>query len=161
MELEQLIREYLATGQLMQVASSREAQPWQAHVWYAFSPDLKRLVFTSNKSRRHSADVRDNPMVSCAIVAIPLEGLGQKVRGLVLEGSASEAAGDDLDICYELYASKWPNVRSMFSAQDIHQDATPMRMYDVRPTRFVLFDEEHYASSPRQEYVVESDKSAD
>ncbi len=124
---------------------------WLCHVWYAHSPDLRKIVFTSNESRRHSMEIKDNPSVSGGVVAIPLEGLGQEVRGLVFSGTVYEAqTPDEIDSAYALYEGRWPKVRSMFSAQDVITEATPMRMYVLRPNKYSLWDKVNYPDSPQQ-----------
>jgi uncharacterized protein YhbP (UPF0306 family) len=156
-EVPQLIRNYLKDGRLMQLATvAADGHPWVAHVWYAISADLCELVFASNVSRNHSQHIRTNPAVAGGVVAIPLEGLGQKVRGLSFAGVASEGSGDRGRAAYELYAGRWPNVRAMFAADDVDSDATPMRMYIVTVETYVLFDEVHFPSQPRQEYRITS-----
>jgi uncharacterized protein YhbP (UPF0306 family) len=156
-ELENLVREYLRAGKLMQLATVSNSQPWQSQLWYAFADDLQTVVFTSNQARRHSRELETNPRVACAVLATELTGLGQKVRGLTFEGIATEASGPNIEATYELYARRWPNVREMFSAAEMSTGSTAMRMYDVRVDGYVLFDEVNYPASPRQELKLHGD----
>lgn len=145
--------DYLSSGQLLQLATDSGGQPWLSQVWYAFDPATWTVVFTSNLARRHSNEIGANAKVAGAVMAQPLEGLGQKVQGICFEGRAREATGDELATSYEIYAGRWPRVRSMFSADDILHEATPMRMYNVSLTQVVLFDEVNFPESPRQEFA--------
>jgi uncharacterized protein YhbP (UPF0306 family) len=153
-ELGKLVSDYLNDGRLVHIASVSSGKPWVTHVWYAVGPGQYSVVFTSNKSRRHSREIRFNPDVSGGVVAIDLEGLGQKVRGLSFEGKAHEATGDEIGLAYEAYATRWPQVREMFSAKEIETAASNMRMFIVRPSRIVLFDEVNFPTDPRQELLV-------
>jgi uncharacterized protein YhbP (UPF0306 family) len=159
--LRQLVSEYLASGTLMQVATSNGDQPWVAHVWYSFTEDLGTVVFTSNKDRRHSQEIRANPHVACGVVAVELEGLGQDVRGLTFEGEATEATGADVEFAYELHADRWPGVREGrkgFALEDVVSGATPMRMYMIRVREYVLFDEVNFKDDPRQRLPLGRDR---
>jgi uncharacterized protein YhbP (UPF0306 family) len=159
-DLAEHIRQYLDDGKLMQVATQSSNGMWLCHVWYAYSPDLKEIVFTSNKSRQHSMDIQDNPSVSAGAVAIPLEGLGQKVRGLTFSGNAHEAqVQDEIESAYMLYKERWPKVESMFSLQDIITKATPMRMYILRPDKYSLWDEVNYPDAPQQQLTFSTRES--
>lgn len=151
------IDEYFAEGRILHLATVSNGVPWLCHVWYANGPAERSVVFTSNKTRRHSREIVAQPRVAGGVVAIPLDGLGQRVRGLSFEGLALETTGSDIVAAYEAYASRWPKVREMFTAKDIETGTTPMRMYVINLSRIVLFDEVNYPSNPRQELVLDSD----
>jgi len=151
-DIENLVREYVDKGLLMQITTSNSGQPWIAHVWFSFDEKL-RFYFISNRARRHSKEIRVSPRVACGIVHPHFEGLGQKVRGLVFEGLAQEIgeASIDLDQAYSCYSSRWPNASSYIKKEDIIRDLTPVRFYRIAPTLFVLFDEVNFPDNPRQE----------
>src|SRR5690348_13996395 len=102
-------------------------------VWYAPSDDCRRLYFTSRDTRVHSGNIRKNGKVAGSIVAIDLEGLGQKVQGVFLSGTATECDAQSGPVWYEAYRRRWPQVITMFSAADIASARTPMRMYEISP----------------------------
>jgi len=149
------IRQYFGGGQILHLATVGNGVPWLCHVWYAMGVEEQSLVFTSNRSRRHSREILAQPRVAGGVVAIPLDGLGQRVRGISFEGHALEAVGDAMLPAYDAYAGRWPKVREMFTAKDIEAGATPMRMYVIKMSRIVLFDEVNYPSNPRQELVLD------
>jgi uncharacterized protein YhbP (UPF0306 family) len=151
------IAEYFADGRILHLATVVNGVPWLCHVWYATGPAEDSVVFTSNRARRHSKELLAQPLVAGGVVAIPLDGLGQRVRGISFEGRGHEAADDLILSAYEAYAARWPRVREMFTAKDIETGATQMRMYVIKLCRIVLFDEVNYPSNPRQELVLESD----
>jgi uncharacterized protein YhbP (UPF0306 family) len=146
-----LLREYLSDGKLMQVATvGRGGEPWLASVWYA-ADDQLRLVFASNLARVHSEDIRANPMVSGAVVAMSLEGLGQRVRGVTFSGRANQCSGPDVEEAFHTYATRWPRAAELFPVQSLIEETTPMRLYRIEPSRYVLFDEVNFPDQPRRE----------
>jgi uncharacterized protein YhbP (UPF0306 family) len=149
-----ILRRYLASGILLQVATaSLTGKPWVVPVWYAHD-DRLNIFFTSNVGRRHSALIRSNPSVAGSIVATPIEGLGQKVQGVDFEGECRELEGDDARKAYETYASRWPNVADEVGTLDaILKHESPMRMYGIRPSMFVLFDQIRWPEQPRREIL--------
>jgi uncharacterized protein YhbP (UPF0306 family) len=153
--LSKLINDYLNAGRVLHIASVSNGKPWLTHVWYAVGPTQYSIIFTSNKTRRHSREIQLNPDVSGGVVAIDLEGLGQKIRGLSFEGKAHEATGDEISLTYDAYARRWPQVRGMFSAKEIETAASNMRMFIINPSRIVLFDEVNFPTDPRQELLVD------
>ena len=85
-----LLRNYVSDGKLMQLATiSASGAPWLTHCWYAADSELN-LIFMSKADRRHSTDIRGNERVAGGIIAITLDGLGQKVRGVSFEGTAEQ-----------------------------------------------------------------------
>jgi uncharacterized protein YhbP (UPF0306 family) len=148
-----LVADYVRSGKLLQLATSANNLLWLCHVWYASTEAGDELFFTSNKARRHSQEIRHNPVVAGGVVATELEGLGQKVRGLCFEGRAYETQGNEMERAYRFYADKWPQVESMFRAREIASGAVDMRMYRIQLVRAVLFDEVNFPNSPRQEVL--------
>lgn len=153
-ELEARIDAYLAEGRVLHLATVSNGIPWMCHVWYAIGPHKNSVVFTSNTARRHSNEIRACPNVAGGVVAIPLDGLGQRVQGLSFEGQALETTGDGILAAYEAYALRWPRIRDMFSAREIESGASAMRIYVIRMSRIVLFDEVNYPAQPRQELLI-------
>jgi uncharacterized protein YhbP (UPF0306 family) len=147
----ELLREYVQAGRLMQLATvSTEGLPWLAHCWYAADSDLK-LIFLSRQDRRHSYDIINNGKVAGGIIGIQLEGLGQKVRGVIFEGMAAMVPKDELGSAYAVYSRRWPKVKEMVTLDAIANDQTSNRLWCVRPAGFVLFDEVSFPEEPRRE----------
>lgn len=147
--LRQTLEEYVTSGKLMQVATISEASyPALCHVWYLsrFRPD--RLYFISRQDREHSANIRKSHFVAGGIVAIPLSGLGQTVRGVTFKGQACEL-GADASTELEQFVERWPSARSIISTERIASNDTPSRLYEIRVDEWVLFDEETFPDSPR------------
>lgn len=146
----QLLREYIRMGKLMQVATVQESQPWVANVWYAFD-DRLNLYFISQKTRRHSEEIHQNERVAGSIMAVPLEGLGQKGRGVTFEGAAKELTGVEQRAGFEQYAARWSNVSDYTTLTAIENGESATRIYCITPKLYVLFDEVNFPDISRQE----------
>lgn len=150
----ELLRAYVRQGSVVQVATSAtNGDPWMAHCWYA-ATDALSLIFMSRIGRRHSKDILSNPRVSCGILAIPLEGLGQKVRGVVLEGSAHMVEAAELPAAYETYRARWPQVEQMAPLDALADPDGENRLWRIEPQTYVLFDEENFPGDPRREMTT-------
>ncbi|SRR6266487_308063 len=142
---------YVKAGMLMQVASvSDTGDPAVCHVWYhaLFRPD--RLYFISRRDRDHSRNIRNDKRVAGGIVAIPLTGLGQTVRGVTFKGHAREL-GPEARTELESFLERWPHARDIITSERVARRDTHSRLYEIRVAQWVLFDEEAYPESPRCE----------
>jgi hypothetical protein len=146
-----LLRDYVNGGKLLQLATLTPAgTPTMCNVWYAPAWEPDRLYFTSRHDRLHSTQLRANASVAGAIVAIPLEGLGQKVRGVTFTARATELPPGDLTTPLAVFLNRWPAAANSLSAELIESGQTPSRLYELHVTEWVLFDEIHYPEQPRR-----------
>lgn len=150
--LPQALLRHVEDGKLMQLASISNDGPRVFSVWYAVSDDMSSIIFISNRNRNHSLEYARDPRAGGTIVAIALEGLGQKVEGVSFSGTVREATGEDMAVSYETYAAKWPIVRQMFDAADVAAGRTDMRVYRLDVEQWIFFSEREYPDSPRQEF---------
>ena len=153
-----LFVDYMQMGKLLQLATSSDGRPWVCHVWYGWDKDQSSVIFMSRRTRRHCLELAANPQVAGAVVAIPLEGLGQRVTGARFEGLATPVAGPELEHVYSLYAERWPQVQRLAPISSLRESAEDGPwFYVVKIGRAVLFDEVHFPDSPRQEFVFNND----
>lgn len=150
MEIRKLVENYLNEARMLQVATSRDDQPWACTVYFAFDDKLN-LYWISSTSRRHSEEIRNNEKVAGTIVLPHTPGM--KVRGLQLQGVARELnEKDEATIGMKYYAERFgmnsDRVNSILENKDGHI------CYKIKPTLLVLFDEENFPDNPRQEYQV-------
>jgi hypothetical protein len=134
----------------MQVATiSGSGEPSVCHVWYhaQFQPD--RIRFISRRDREHSAHIRQDGRVAGGIVAIPLSGLGQTVRGVTFKGWAHEL-GASAKAELDAFLEHWPRARDIISTDRIVNEDTLSRLYEISVDRWVMFDEENFPESPRR-----------
>lgn len=87
----ELIVDYLNEATMMQLATSRNGQPWVCNVWFAADAALNIYWFSAT-TRRHSEEIQDNELVAGAIV-LP-QTPRDEPRGLQLEGTAKVLADD-------------------------------------------------------------------
>jgi uncharacterized protein YhbP (UPF0306 family) len=146
-----LLHEYVRKGKLMQLATTSPlGAPWLAHCWYAADERLN-LLFMSRARRRHSLEITANPRVAGGIIATDLDGLGQKVRGVIFEGTAEEVGDGELEQAFRTYRDRWPQVEGMASVEMLRAQGEENRLWQVMPTSFVLFDEVNFPTEPRRE----------
>lgn len=144
-----LLEEYLTSGKLMQVATVSEAGlPAVCNVWYSvqFRPDC--MYFVSRRDREHSANIRQNGCVAGSVIAKPFAGLGDKVRGVTFKGSAEELTSNRPD-AVTAFITRWPNARGALSPDEAEYAASASRLYEIRVTEWILFDEVNYPDQPR------------
>lgn len=151
MNTKQLITDYLEEARLMQVATSRDNQPWACSVYFAYD-DTFSLFWISLPSTRHSEEIRANQKVAGTIV-LPYTP-GSPVRGLQFEGIAQELhSGNEFLHALDVYATrmKMSNSRkeNIIKGKDGHV------VYRIQPKSFVLFDTKNFPDSPRQELQLQ------
>ncbi|WP_329430643.1 pyridoxamine 5'-phosphate oxidase family protein [Streptosporangium sp. NBC_01495] len=146
-----LLEEYVMGGKLMQITTlADDGAPQTCSVWYDahFAPDVLRWI--SRDDRAHSVNVRTDPRVSGAIVAISLDGLGQTVRGVSFAGQARELPPAGIDEEIAEFVARWPAAADALDRAKLRSGRTPTRLYEATITQWVLFDEQHFPGEPRQ-----------
>lgn len=146
-----VIIKYLDEARIMQVATSVNNQPWVATVYFAVD-NLHNIFWVSRPDRRHSQELVANPQVAGAI-ALP-HTPGEKVRGVQFSGVASEVTdADEIRHHFLAYSERFGQPEL---ADAIISGQNPVRLYQIKPELFVLFDEVNYPDNPRQEWRVGS-----
>ncbi len=76
------LEDYVAAGKAMRLAMlNGDGSPVVCNLWYALGLRPDRLWFISRPARAHCANLRRDPRVGGAILAIELDAVGQAVRG--------------------------------------------------------------------------------
>lgn len=149
MDLASIIRDFLTTAQLMHLGTTHGGKPWVTPVYFAADIELN-LYWLSRRNRRHSIEIGNNSHVGGSIV-IPVN-YGEKVRGLQFEGEARQLDGQDADAGRNIYSSKfWIVEDRVMSAIE---GGDPQVCYQIRPSKFMLYDEVNFPQSPSQEYKL-------
>src|ERR1700690_33649 len=105
MELRKLIEDYLKEAKMLQIATSKNNQPWSCTVYFAFDDKLN-LYWISKPNRRHSEEIRNNDKVA-GVIVLP-HTPGDKVRGLQFQGIAKELSNkDDATAGMKYYAKRY------------------------------------------------------
>ena len=151
MDLEELIREFLPSKNVLQLATSVNNQPWVCNVHY-YSDDDLNMYWISTPQRRHSEEIKQNPRVAVVIKVHENTPNENYIIGLSAEGTA-ELAGRDLGQINEAYMKKLDKPAQLMA--DIKDGSNPHEFYKFSPTKFVLFDTKNFPKEPRQEWKIE------
>ncbi len=148
MELKKLIEDYLKKAKILQIATSKENQPWACTVYFAFDEQLN-LYWISKSNRRHSEEIRNNNKVA-GVIVLP-HTPGDKVQGIQLQGIAKELTDKtEAAVGMKYYAKRFgmkpERVKAVLDGTDGHI------CYKISPSLCVLFDETNFPDNPRQEY---------
>jgi len=150
MGINTIIDDFLKDVRLMQLATSRDNQPWLCSVWYVMD-EARNVYWLSRKARRHSEEIDDNPKASCTFHGHYNQGFGiDKGQALVISGNVEILMGENCVQPYQLYTEKHPNMLDFQSLQDVKTDQGHHYMYKLTPNEIIWFDELNYADDPRQ-----------
>lgn len=132
MELQEKIREYLETHDVLTLATLDEGGPWATPLYYV-SDDALDLFFLSDPTTRHCQAVARNPNVSAAIHEE--SAAWTDIRGLQLEGRVHPV--DDEQAAERVlasYTAKFPFALALASLDGPH------RFYRIQPRWLRLID---------------------
>jgi uncharacterized protein YhbP (UPF0306 family) len=83
------IYKFIKEHHVMNLATSKNNQPYISHCYYVFLPEENCFIFTSDEKTRHVQHFLENPKVSAGI-ALETKVVG-KIRGLQITGEVEEA----------------------------------------------------------------------
>jgi uncharacterized protein YhbP (UPF0306 family) len=135
---------YLATHNVMTIASSSENVPWASAVFYASAGFV--LYFLSNPSSRHGLNIAQNAQVSAAIHEDYHNW--RQIRGIQLEGRAEQLTSARQHAAFwKTYEKKFPFIRELFRSDGL-RDALSVKVANIRLYRIV----------PSQGYYIDNSK---
>jgi uncharacterized protein YhbP (UPF0306 family) len=146
MEPKKLILDHLQEAYVMQLATSKDGQPWVCNVHFYADDDLN-LYWFSNTNTRHSKDIAANPRVAVA-VAVHTE---MPLIGVQLEGDAELC---DLAACepaLRAYGVRHHREEWVQTAMDGQGDIKP---YKFTPRLLSVFDFKNFPKDPKQEWPL-------
>lgn len=127
MELDK-ITAFIRKHHVMTLATAgADTLPWCAHLFYAWMPDEKCFVFTTDPATRHGAEMSANPHVAAAI-ALETRIVG-RVQGLQIEGEVRQAEGDDFERARKAYLKRFP-----------YAAVVELQLWTLEPTLMKLTD---------------------
>jgi uncharacterized protein YhbP (UPF0306 family) len=130
-----LALDYLAGHNVMTLATFGEGGSWAAAVFYASAGF--DLFFISAGHTRHGRNLAANPRAAAAIHEDYADWTA--IRGIQLEGSVVQLAGDERQAAMAAYQAKYPYVAS--PADERMRAALPrMGWYRLRPERLYWID---------------------
>lgn len=149
--MEEYIREYLKSNNVIQLATSADNQPWVCNVHYYSDKDLN-IYWISTPDRRHSLEIAKNPKVAAVIKVHENTPEEEYVIGISIEGTA-ELLGASVDpAVVDGYGKKHAKKPEMIA--DIKADKAPYKFYKITPKNFVIFDTKNFEGDPRKEWKV-------
>jgi uncharacterized protein YhbP (UPF0306 family) len=131
---------------LMQIATVSGQQPWCVTVFFA-ADNLHDIYWLSSPKARHSVEIASNDRVAASIT-LPHQ-YGQAWQGLQVEGTAKEMRPEETGQLFQAYGERF-NAHHRLSA--ILNGQEDSRLYRLKPTVFVLYDEQNFPTEPRQEW---------
>lgn len=147
MKAEDLIRKYLQIIEMMQVATLSGDQPWICTLYFV-ADEKQNLYWISSPNRRHSKEIANHSKVA---VAVPVKFSGHPVVGLQIEGEASEVDDkDEIARAMRLYTDKFNTGEDFYN--DFLAGKDSHKLYGVKSSTIVLFDEENFPDNSRQEW---------
>lgn len=147
-DLKNLIKQYLPTKKVMQLATVADDQPYAVNVHY-YSDENFNFYWRSTLARQHSQEIERNPKVSTTILIHENTPAENHVVGITIVGTV-ELLGQKIDSAIgDAYISKL-NLKPEILT-DIATGKDSHRFYKLEPAKIVLFDNKHYPENPRQE----------
>ena len=93
-----VLEDYVRGGKVMQLATTGpDRHPYVNNLWYAAMLRPDRLLFISRPERVHCQNIRANPRVAGAILAIELHDPSQPVQGITFTAQARELSVTGID----------------------------------------------------------------
>lgn len=136
----------LDTVEIMQIATVSGEQPWSATVFFA-ADNAHEIFWLSPPNARHSRELLLNDRVA-ATISMP-QHYGDAWVGLQIEGTVKEVDLNETEQFFQAYGERF-NAHYRLDAMRNGEDAS--RLYRLKPSVFVLYDEENFATDPRQEW---------
>jgi uncharacterized protein YhbP (UPF0306 family) len=147
-KVEDLVKEYLPTKKVMQLATSADDQPYVCNIHYYSDEDFN-FYWRSTLARKHSQDIGKNPKVSVTILAHENTPDENYVVGITVVGTA-ELLGKEIDgQIGDAYCTKLGLRPELLT--DIANGKDAHRFYKLKPTKIVLFDNKNFPENPRRE----------
>jgi len=136
-ELQQRVLDYLGAHHVATLATTGSDGPWAAAVFYA--SDGYTLYFLSSPTTRHCRNLKQDPRVAATIQADCSDW--REIKGIQLEGTVSELAGEEEAQARRLYAEKFPLVGLLARAPAaIVKALARVRWYRLDPAHLHFID---------------------
>ena len=148
------VKEFVEKGKLLQLATLENDQPWVVSCWYTVDDDFT-FYWISGQEARHTLELKRHNKVACTVTPhYSLEKLGQKVQSLSFEGVAEEVSGIKLENIYKNFVARWTLATRHINLDRIKKGLSGSRLYKVKATKLVWYDEINFPDDSRQEIVL-------
>lgn len=145
-----LVKEYLPTKNIMQLATCADNKPWVCNLHY-FSDDELNIYWFSEPERRHSLELKENPNVSAVVKVHENTPEEDYVIGITVEGTAEEVTEFDNEVLegFRIKHNKSDNL-----IEEVKSGKKSSKLYKLTPKNFVLFSNKDFPGDARQEWSV-------
>lgn len=143
----ELVKKYKEQMQVMQFVTVNDGKPWICSVHYSPADDGS-LYWMSQRSTRHSEELRANKIAAAAILIDP-----DKKQCIHMEGEAFELSGEEAKKAHEIYSKRF-GLKEERLEEALSNDMSTRAYYVFKPTSLCLFDLENFPDSPRQECKI-------
>lgn len=147
--VQSLIVNFLDAARLLQLATAGSDGPWCTTLYFA-ADNLHYLYWLSPVEARHSRHIAANGRAAAAVV-LPQQ-YGQPQQGLQIEGRARLVELQETAGLFQAYAERFTEHARL---QTILSGNDSMRLYQLRPARIILYDEQFFPAQPRQEWQLD------
>jgi uncharacterized protein len=131
------VRHYLQGHNVATLATCDSGNPWAAALYYA--SDEYILYFLSSPTSRHCRNMDQNPHVAVTIQEDYSDWLD--IKGIQIEGIASELSGSEEEKARRLYGQKFPLVGMLSQAPSaVIKALAKVRWYKIVPQRLYFID---------------------
>jgi len=128
---------YLQDHNVATLATCDSGNPWSAALYYA--SDEYILYFLSSPTSRHCRDLDQNPHVAVTIQEDYSDWL--EIKGIQIEGIASEISGIEEEKARRLYGQKFPVVGMLSRAPSaVVKALAKVSWYKIVPQRLYFID---------------------
>ncbi len=147
--VEECVREYLKTNNVIQLATAKDGQPWLCNIHFYADDDLS-IYWRSTTERRHSKEIAANPKVAAVIKVHENTPEEDYIIGMTVEGVAELLAEATDHAVVDGYCEK---LGKDDAAKAKMKDGTDTnKFYRITPTNFVVFNTKDFEGNPRQEW---------
>lgn len=147
--MDELIKKYLSTSFILQIATIGESGPWVCSVYFVFDNELN-IYWLSEPQVRHSKNIEQNQRTSITM-AIKTD---LPVIGLSAEGEA-EIVKDlqTAENVMQKYIAKYDEGKQFLDR--FKKGINKHQLYKFTPDRYVLFDEVNYPNDGSKDFIID------
>jgi len=144
MDIKKIAKDHLKDLYVMQLATSKDNQPWVCNVHFLADDNLT-LYWMSEADTRHSQDIAANPHVAAA-VAVHTE---MPLIGVQIEGDAEQLLLKDNKDVLQAYAERHDRAAMV---ADALAGKVGFRLYCLTPRLVQIFDLQNFPHHPIQQW---------
>jgi uncharacterized protein YhbP (UPF0306 family) len=131
------VQRYLQDHNVATLATSDGTEPWASAIFYA--NEVYILYFLSSPTSRHCLNLVQNPRVAVTVQEDYSDWL--EIKGVQIEGVASEIVGVEEEKARRLYGQKFPVIGMLAQAPAaIVNSLAKVRWYKIVPQRIYFID---------------------